>query len=235
VVSYWKSSQVRPAVDREIAARSPSWVLNNQAVGWNEDVWQKRWTKYPVPGNGHILQAISSEVQAHKTIRRRFVFGYANKTPADFITVAMAWGYGGNDNRGPSRTVAALTGPIAPAIVLNDVRQALNSGGTAAAFSAMFAHGKPRLANCNVAFATKVLHFLAYCGSVRPRPLIYDLRVADALARIPTAPYVPHPGSLITGTQYEGYCEWAERYAVLRNTAPVVVEYALWAVGGRLC
>jgi len=95
---------------------------------------------------------------------------------------------------------------------------------------------KPRLPRLNVAFVTKVLHFLGYETPVRPRPLIYDQRVARTLARMPDAPYVPHTtdSSGVSGDQYERYCAWAEEYARHHHTEPVVVEYALFDVGGRL-
>jgi hypothetical protein len=70
-------------------------------------------------------------------------------------------------------------------------------------------------------------------GLEGPRPLIYDRNVATALARMPTAPYVPTPGETRTD-QYVRYCQWAEDYAEKRESEPIVVEYALWSVGGNL-
>lgn len=189
----------------------------------------------PLP-NPAMLQALEREMAIHKLIRRRFVFGYADGNPIDLLIGAMAWGYGTDNRRGSKNARATLTAGDPPDRVIGAVRNALATQSTSAGFSAMFADRKPRLPRLNVAFVTKVLHFVGYETTARPRPLIYDQRVARALARMPDAPYIPHTAdsSGISGDQYERYCAWSEEYARHHHTEPVVVEYALFDVGGKM-
>jgi hypothetical protein len=104
------------------------------------------------------------------------------------------------------------------------------TGGIENAFRLMFTKGgTARIRRCNTSYATKILHFMGYESAIRPRPLIYDQRVADALARTPEAPPFPAPG-LLRSRQYRDYCEWAEQ----SSYDPIVVEYALFEVGAAL-
>ncbi|MCU1491813.1 MAG: hypothetical protein JWM85_3218 [Acidimicrobiaceae bacterium] len=233
-MAYWTNSEVLEAVNQEIEAHTAAWVLEEQPIGWDEVRWRKSWSKYEMPADAPILDALALELVQYGLIRRSFVFAHAHEDPTDLVTAVMAWGSGDEDNRGAWRAAEAIGGPVDD--VFADVTAALGQGQGAIteAFRALFHNGQARLPRCNVSYGTKVLHFFAYQGQVRPRPLIYDLRVANALARMPSAPYVPHQGSVIRGDQYERYCSWAEAYAEDKKTEPIVVEYALFAVGGRL-
>src|SRR5258706_4061956 len=132
---------------------------------------------------------------------------------------------------GPARTRKALTGGEDPELVLAEARTALcvEGGGVQEAFRKMFSGSRPRLPSFSTSFATKVLHFMGYQSQVRPRPLIYDERVAAAVARMPSAPPLPAPAGL-RSAQYEQYCQWAQD----TGHEPIVVEYALFDIGGAL-
>jgi hypothetical protein len=233
-MTHWTNSEVEAAVGREIQARTAQWVFGSQPVSWNGRRWRRSWTSYQMPASAPILDALDNEMQEHGLIRRSFVFGYAHSDPANLIVAVMAWGAGDADNRGAWRAAMAIGGPVGD--VLADVTSALaqREDPAADAFRAFFSKRSARLPRCNVSYATKILHFFAYESDVRPRPLIYDMRVANALARIPSAPFVPHHDSVVGGDQYQRYCSWAEDYAADKGTEPIVVEYALFAVGGQL-
>ena len=115
--------------------------------------------------------------------------------------------------------------------VLSSIGTSLRSGGPAEGFRSLFHKQRPVVYRCSVSFGTKFLHFAGYGVGLDFEPLIYDLFVARALARIPDAPYVPHPTERVTGDQYEAYCAWATAAASSRSTTPAVIEYALWEAG----
>jgi hypothetical protein len=211
-----------------------AWVLNSQPVNFRPATWRRTFAANPAVLA--VVQALDAQQRLNGHIPRDAVLAAAATGPVQAVAASMVWGYG-PDNRGPGRAAAALAGPVAATI--GNMAANLNSGNAdavASAFTAMFGrNGKPRLRNCSVAFVTKIMHFMGYNSTVRPRPMIYDARVATALARMPDGPVVGHPDSdKIWSDAYQRYCQWAEDLAVALNSEPCVVEYALFDVGGRL-
>jgi hypothetical protein len=49
-----------------------------------------------------MLDELKEEYAAYDTIRRRSVFTYRDRDPAEFFIAVMAWGLG-LDNRGPAK------------------------------------------------------------------------------------------------------------------------------------
>jgi hypothetical protein len=240
-VTLKQNADVQSAVEDVVGATTADWVMNEQPCDWSSIPWHRWWNEEPSLPHASMLDTIETEVSAHGRIRRRFVFDCAAQDPIDLFIATMAWGYGADNRRVGKNLRAAMTEGGEgndPTSVLVDAGRAMRMGSQpmAEAFRAMFSGGRPRLPRCNVAFATKVLHFLGYDSNVRPRPLIYDQRVARALARVPDAPYLPHTADSgpVRGEQYEQYCQWAEAFADERGTESIVVEYALFEVGGRL-
>lgn len=216
-------------------------VKNSRPVSWTAARWQKWWSQPPPLPHSATLDALATEVQTHGCIRRRFVYDLARKNLTDIFIAAMAWGLGDDGRRAQANLRKALTAnhQNQPAAVLTNAEQAMRDPvrAIAEAFWVMFpGGGKSGIPSCGVAFATKALHFLGYETTVRPRPLIYDENVARALARMPQAPYVTHPGDSghVRGKQYQRCCEWAEAFAEQRGAEPIVVEYALFEVGRQL-
>lgn len=113
---------------------------------------------------------------------------------------------------------------------MDTVRQ----NGATAAYKAYFSQHK--LSQLGVAFVTKLLYFAGYQHHHpgQPRPLIYDSRGATAITRLPSAPLLPSTPDDLTTSKYERYCTWAEAIAEERHTEPVVIEWALFALGGDI-
>jgi hypothetical protein len=112
--------------------------------------------------------------------------------------------------------------------VISTVRQ----DGAAAGYSTYFPGH--RLQQLDIAFITKVLYFAGYQGQQRPRPLIYDRRVASALIRLPEAPLLPSTWEGVSTDAYYRYCTWSEETAANHETEPAVLEWALFQLGGQI-
>lgn len=215
-----------------MAATTADWIVSEQPVPWRPDIWHREWRKDPGLPHSEVIDQLDREFTRHRTIRhrtirRRFVFDLAD-CDVPLLIAAIAWGRG-KDGRGPWHARQALTGREDPAAVIAEARAVMFTDGIHAAYRAMFSGNSGRLPECSTAYVTKILHFMAYMSEVRPRPLIYDNRVASALARIPEAPALPEPARLSTG-QYVEYCAWAENI----SSDPIVAEYALFTAGGLL-
>ena len=211
------------------------WVMNKQPVTVNLDSWKKAWDAFALP-HADMLERLGDELQDYGTIRRQFIFDLRDAT--DLLIATMIWGWADDTRRGPRYTVDALTvGRERIDAVIGDIRSAFHSTEhpTAKAFGQMFKdNGSGRILKTGVSFATKVLHFVGYECGVHPRSLIYDEWAGTALARIPSAPYVPPASGYVRRMQYQAYCEWAEEYAVNHGSKPVAVEWALFAAGKEL-
>ncbi len=218
------------AFTRLITTTSIDWVMEQQPADWRLEPWQRQWRMNPPLPHPQVLDGLQEEYGRHQRIRRSFVFSYQHRSPFELFIAAMAWGLG-TDNRGPARVRTILTQPnAAKAIeaVVNTVRQ----DGAAAGYSTYFPNY--RLRQLDIAFITKVLYFAGYQGQQRPRPLIYDRRVASALIRLPEAPLLPSTWERVTTDAYHRYCVWSEGTAADHETEPAVLEWALFQLGGQI-
>jgi hypothetical protein len=213
-----------------IGTRTATWVEESQRVRWRPDAWKRHWRENGLPCS-HVLDELEAEYNSHGTIQRKFILDTYQSRPATELFIAtMAWGTG-TDNRGPAKAGGILTQPQASAKIEDTVAIVCQQG-AAAAFRAHFARNN--LENLGVAFVTKLLYFAGYRSPHRPRPLIYDRLVADAVARIPSAPLLPSsPESLMT-PRYQLYCAWAEDIAEEYQTQPAVIEWSLLTLGRLL-
>jgi hypothetical protein len=207
-----------------MAATTVDWIVSEQPVPWRPDIWQREWRKDPVLPHSEVIGQLERELAEHGKIRRRFVFDLADRD-VPLLIAAIAWGRG-EDGRGPWHARKALSWREDPAAVIAEARTAMFTGGIRAAYRAMFSGNKSRQPECSTAYVTKILHFMAYESDASPRPLIYDSRVATALARIAGAPARPAPAYL-SSRQYVEYCTWAQS----TSSDPIVAEYALFTVG----
>jgi hypothetical protein len=209
------------------------WVENQQPIMWRPDVWQRYWHTHRLSG-GQVLDEIEAEYEEHSTIRRAFIFDtYADRPATELFIAAMAWGRG-PDNRGPARVSAVLNQPDAAQKIEATVRTVRQDGATAG-YEAYYTHYQ--LDQLNIAFVTKLLYFAGYRLRQERRPLIYDSLVSAAIARLPTAPLLPltaEPGIKVRASKYDRYCEWAGDIAQEHQTEPVVVEWALFHLGGKI-
>jgi hypothetical protein len=213
-----------------ITSTSIATVMEHQPVKWRLEPWQRQWQMNPPLPHPQVLNEIQAEYAAHQRIRRSFVFSYQHRSPVELFITAMAWGRG-TDNRGPAKVRTILTQPNATEAieaVVNAVRQ----DGAAAGYSTYFPRYK--LQQLNIAFITKVLYFAGYQSQHRPRPLIYDRLVANALIRMPDAPLLPGTWETVSSNAYHQYCCWAEQTAADHGTEPAVVEYALFSLGDQV-
>lgn len=214
-----------------IAGKTVVWVMEDQPVRWEPDRWTAHWQELSLPCFS-VLRELESEFREHRTIRRKFLFEtYQDRPATELFTAVMAWGLG-LSNYGPSRASRILTQPRA-ARVIEDVVSAARQDGAAAGYRTYYAEGNT-LQGLDVAFITKLIHFAGYESAHRPRPLIYDKRVATTITRLPTAPLLPDIEDGVTTIAYERYCQWAEDTAAEHRSDPAVVEWALYALGDEI-
>jgi hypothetical protein len=213
-----------------IATHTATWVQESQPVQWRPDAWKRHWDENKLPCS-HVLDELEAEHRSQGTIRRKFILDtYQDRAATELFIATMAWG-SGPDNRGPAKADGILAQPQASAKIEATVA-AVREEGAAAAYRAYYAQN--RLENLGAAFVTKLLYFAGYRSQPRPRPLIYDSLVADAAARIPSAPLLPSsPESLMT-SRYQRYCAWAEKMAEEYQTEPAVIEWSLFALGAEI-
>lgn len=213
-----------------IATHSAAWVTQSQPVQWHPDAWRRHWDENGLPGR-HVLDELAAEYHGHGLIRREFILDtYSVRPAAELFIATMAWG-SGPDSRGPARAGGILAQPGAEARISDTVRVVRQSGG-AAGYRAYYARN--RIEKLDVAFVTKLLYFAGYRSEHRPRPLIYDSRVAAALVRFPSAPLFPLYTEGVTTAAYQRYCAWAETIATECRTEPVVIEWALFTLGAQI-
>lgn len=212
-----------------VTSHTVSWVMEQQPIDWRPSTWQDHWRAHNLPCP-QVIGELQQEYAAHGTIRRSFVFTYQDHTPIELFIAAMAWGLG-PDNRGPAEAGKILGHPGA-AKAIEAVVDTVRQDGAAAGYSNYYS--SHRLPQLDVAFITKVLYFAGYQAPQRPRPLIYDRRVAAALVRLPDAPLLPAIEDQVSTPAYKRYCSWAETTASHHGTEPTVVEWALFRLGGHI-
>jgi hypothetical protein len=224
------NSDLPPLFDALIADHTAQWVEKEQQIDWRPRTWKAAWTGLPC---AHVLDELEAEINTKGTIRRSFIIAtYQNRPAIDLFTAAAAWGSGtGGRNLARIRTI--LRQPDA-ADKLQATADDVRSKGVRDAYSDYFSQHK--LSQLGVAFVTKLLYFAGYQHQRRdhPRPLIYDSRVATAITRLPAAPLLPASPDNLTTSKYVRYCAWAEAIAQERQTEPVVVEWALFTLGGQI-
>jgi hypothetical protein len=213
-----------------ITQTSIDWVMEQQPANWLPDLWQRQWRMNPALPHPEVIGELQVEYAKHGKIRRSFVFSYQDRSPAELFIAAMAWG-SGDDPRGAFKVRSMLT-PAYAAEAIEAVVDTVGRGGAAAGYSKYFADC--RLPQLNTAFITKLLYFAGYRGEQRPRPLIYDSRVACIAIRLPDAPLLPSTWDRVSAKSYQRYCEWADQVAADHGTEPVVVEWALFHLGGQV-
>jgi hypothetical protein len=212
-----------------IARHSVGWVMEQQPVGWRPPTWQNYWQTHKLP-HPHVVDELQKEYATHQTIRRSFVFTYQYRSPVELFIAAMAWG-SGTGGRGLFR-VRTILAQANAAEVIEAIVNAVRQDGTAAGYSKYYTVG--RLPQLDVAFIAKVLYFAGYQEPREPRPLIYDSRVASAVIRLPDSPLLPSIQEGVSASAYQRYCCWAERTAADYGTEPVVLEWALFHLGGQI-
>lgn len=213
-----------------ITDHTAAWVTQSQPVQWRPDAWRRHWEEKKIPG-AHVLDELAAEYHSQGTIRRDFIFStYEDRPVTELFIATMVWG-SGLDNRGPARTRRILTQPEAASKIADTVRVVRHSGADAG-YRAYY--GRNRLKNLDVAFITKLLYFAGYHSSRRPRPLIYDSRVATAIVRLPNAPLFPFIADRVTAPAYQRYCTWAENLAEKHHTEPAVIEWSLFELGRQI-
>lgn len=209
--------------------------LDKQEITWNPAMWAPMWEGGgPQPPGHEALGLIADEVDANDTIRRSWLRQLANGDPIVFLVATTIWGFG-NFNRGPRFLRAMLTDrrtddAIAD-VVTSIVAASRQSPGDG--FRALYDdHGRARVSHLGIAFGTKVVHFAGY-DHAPVKPLVLDKRVWTASTQLDQPAPVPDPTKYTRGAQYQEYCEWAAATASRLGVEPAVVEYALFARGGR--
>jgi hypothetical protein len=204
-------------------------VNEDQPCAWKPREWSKEWTTSGLP-YPEVIEEIADHFAAHGRIKRRFVLDFSSRGPLELLIASMAWGFG-DTPYGPRRMRDMLANPGATSAVLEEILTALDNPaeGLAAGFRLLFdRRGNARIPNLGIAFGTKFVYFARYESELRPRPLIYDDRVAHTAVHLPTAPLLPGIDDGLKGKLYERFCQWAEE---LIPSDPVIVEYVAFGLG----
>jgi hypothetical protein len=216
-------------IDTLVASHTAEWVTGHQPVDWRLRTWSAFWKVHSLPCS-HVLDEVEAEINAHGTIRRSFILAtYQDRPAIELFIGAMAWGSGtGGRNLARIRTILLQPGA---ADKLQATADAVRRDGIRTGYQSYFSQHK--LTQLGVAFTTKLLYFAGYQHQRpgKPRPLIYDSRVATAVTRLPVAPLLPSNPDNLTTSNYDRYCTWAEAIAEERQTEPVVIEWALFTLG----
>lgn len=196
-------------------------------------MWEKVWWQHGLPGYA-TLDMIDAEVERSegRTIRRSWLRELADgDDPVTFLVATTIWGYGGF-GRGV-KALGAMLSCDALADVVTDIVDASRLG-AAPGFRALFdARGHTRIPWLGIAYGTKVVHFAGY-RHADPPPLILDKRVFLGAAALDGNLPVPDPGGYTATDDYANYCTWAADVAGRNGVEPHVIEYTLFAHGGKV-
>jgi hypothetical protein len=207
----------------------------DSGIPWRPDAWQ-RWVPIecvPAP----LVRAARITKKDLYDLAAVVAEGGDDRAVAGLVIAVQAWGSGvagqGGDGRGPSRAASALglakrspnDRPV-PAR-LEAVRRAVELSGTdvAAAWRSL-KRGPGHLPGWGEPFFTKLMHAAGYNRSSRPRPLIFDGRVRNALTAIGHSPQ----GHGLA--DYKAYNELADQWAHEWDVSPSHVEFALFSHAG---
>lgn len=235
------NGDVLPAVEAIVRATDETWVLESQPVVPTVQSWIAEWAKPPVPLGGTVFPKMQNDMERESgagNLRRSFIMTELIEDPIELVLASLVWGWGnlGRFGKGAESARKALADGDRVAHSIEEITTAFKVGGTEEAYRRWF-EPDVILPGMGVAFVTKILHFLGYAmsGLAGPKPLIYDLNVSTALARIASAPIVAKPDDAST-SQYVAYCSWAREFGQSFDLekGPVVVEYALFRVGGNM-
>ncbi|OBI24095.1 hypothetical protein [Mycobacterium sp. E2497] len=190
----------------------------------------ERWTA-AFQGHEAAHGKLAAHSEAERGIARRFIHNQADADPVDLFMIAMAWGFAPKDY-GPHRVQTILATAGAKDKIRFVVAITRTEGAGAGWHALLNTH---KIDGLNMSFGTKLLYFAGYTTAHRPRPLVLDKRVRDALNEPDIAPGTVPPTGLVRQPDYLRYLERAEKWASdpTWQQTPEVVEYALFAIGGR--
>lgn len=226
------NADVSEAFDAQLRSIDLAEVNDRQPCAWLPERWRETWKAYELP-HPEVIEQICSHYQSFPPdprITRRFVFDFASRDPIALLIVSMAWGYG-NTGFGAKHVKEMLANPADVRGVLLEVLSALDDGDLSAGYCLLFDKGRARIPHLGVAFGTKFLYFARYESTLRPRPLIYDARVAHTVTHLPTAPIFPCNCDGVTGERYVAFCDWAEDLSASYGTEPAAVEFVAFQLG----
>jgi predicted house-cleaning noncanonical NTP pyrophosphatase (MazG superfamily) len=210
----WLFSPV-PAMIRKYTSAD----VETQRVKWIPSRWKNAFA-----GHEAAYKALIEHSDEAGGIARSFIHARASGDPVELFLMTMAWGFRPRDY-GVTRTERVLQQDGAEEKIAAIV-DATRRDGAAAGWSALL--NTHRISGLEMSFGTKLLYFAGYTTEHRPRPLVLDKRVREALQT--AAPgTVPAKGKVLKA-DYLRYLDLAEEWAAEPTWAqePDAVEYALF-------
>lgn len=232
MAEYTTNAELADAFDSSLRSTDIAVVNERQSCSWLPDSWRATWETYKLP-HPEVVEELASHYRSGRPeiITRRFVLGFASRDPIALLVASMAWGYG-NTGYGAKHLREMLADPVSVRGTLEQVLNALDEKGLAAGFCLLFDElGRARIPHLGVAFGTKFLYFARYESALRPRPLIYDARVAHAVTHLPSAPMLPCSCDGLSADRYVAFCQWAEDISDSGGKEPSIVEYVAFQLG----
>lgn len=242
-VTKWNSDIV-DSFNTRLDGLTPQNVLD-LTVPWNPSSWLDVWNNNPaLPGNEIIAKfavelAVVMRPRDATRVSRQDIFTLAANGPLEAFLGAIVFGYNATDPRGPWRLTQMLQNTPNIEDIVQNTHDHLSRGELDQAYKSMWkkrkGKTKAQVRGCSTSFVTKFLYFAGYelpvlsvPGAANVRPLIFDQRVCNALARLPTAPVVSASPNDLSTHQYVEYCRWCESTALQKGTDAAAVEYALF-------
>lgn len=233
-----------PVGASDLITRAANEDVRGHGVLWSPQSWVELGASYGWMRSALAdLEAETREDRQLK-IRRGFLMELARTTGPDFslddarrlLVATLVWGWG-RSGIGPSRAASVIE-----AAASRPGGQDLRAVAAAATESAESAYrdrlfdstGRTRLRGLGVAFGTKLLYFASFAAQPKPRPLIYDARVASALRgvreyriwlRDAGIDHLPRDPSRLGTREYVQYLRFAHE---VNPKAPDAVELALF-------
>lgn len=232
MVTFRTNAELSDVFETQLRSTDIVDVNERQPCAWLPERWRETWKAYQLP-HPEVVEELVSHYESFNPVprlTRRFVLNLASSEPLALLIASMAWGYG-NTGYGAKHLREMLANPSAVRGVLDEVLSALDGGDLSAGYCRLFEKGRARIPHLGIAFGTKFLYFARYESMLRPRPLIYDARVAHAVTHLPIAPVFPCICDGLTGERYVSFCDWAEDVSDSYETEPASVEYVAFEIG----
>jgi hypothetical protein len=212
-----------PLVNPTLGLAFPSSRIESAASHEPVRINPETWMKYEsVARCGRPPSRLSRE---YLVDARRELDVSSDEAVNRLFVLTMMWGSGTSNGRGPRNTQAALEAPDAVDVLRQSV-EFVAAGDLARAYDL-----HRNLRQVGPSFHTKWLWVLGATAEVRPRPLVMDKLVWNALGALGWDSRLAAGGNRRWSARYLAYREACEQWAADARCDPEDIEYSLFKWG----